>query len=601
MLEKIINSKTRLSILALFFKNKDKRYYSRELAKSLNLDEANVYKELHNLVSAAFLIEDKKGKRKYFYLNKNNPYFSDFENIFSKYSSDEKNEFFCIEEIPNYYPLFVWSGWHMITANYFCRLYKLKSNLKELVCFYQDNLCQLIANKKAFSDLAQEVLQRAKDDPVFRRQYIADIRAREEKLYLASDNFKVINFSSKTNLELAEIYEDYFNIYHDLHKLHWGQTVLDFGDGALSKHLLSYLKPKVELAGLSLGDVFSVLTTPIAESQAAIEYRNLLIILEKINEKKETLDYFKNTESRIIIDQLSELYPQIYNMIKIHAAKFGFLGYGTIGPSWSLDYFVEILKSLARQNINPSQALAEIEEKKMSLKKKQQDLIAELKIDDNYVEIFQFARNLVHTKGSRKDAMFLALSLFDFFYREIARRFYLSMRQLRYLFPFELLDILKGKEVDSHILNQRHELGLHVSTGTKENFLIGEKARLLFNQLKIKQEDISNIKLLQGDCAAPGRVRGAIKIINESKDMSKMQQGDVLVSIATTPDLMPAIKKAAAIITDVGGITCHAAIVSRELGIPCVVGTRIATKALKDGEVVDVDATHGKVDIIDKK
>jgi phosphohistidine swiveling domain-containing protein len=598
MLERIINSKTRLLILSYFFNNLDKKYYSRELAKLLNLDQANTYKELSNLVSGKFLNTEIREKRKYFYLNKDNLYFSDFKNIFVQYDLKNGDDFFCIEEMPNYYPLFVWPGWHMISARHFCDLYNFKASLKKLVCFYQNNLCQLITHKKAFSQLGQEVLERVKNDSSFRKQYIVDIRDREKKLYLASNDFKAINFSSKDNLSLAEIYENYFNVYHDLHKLHWGQTVLDFGDGALSKHLLSYLKPRAESAKFSLGDVFSILTTPTIDSQAAIEYKQLLHILEKINEKKEILDYFKNTESRIITDQLNELHPQIYQAIKEHAAKFGFLGYGTVGPSWSIDYFIDILGSLARQNINPRQALVDIEEKKRSLHKRQQELIAELKIDDNYADIFQFARDLVHTKGSRKDAMFLAISLFDFFYREIAKRLYLSIRQLRYLSPLELLDLLKGKEVDPHTLNQRYELGLHFSTDNKEDFLIGKKAKLFFSQLQIKQEDVSNVKLLQGDCAAPGRVRGVVKIINESKDMSKMQKGDILISIATTPDLMPAIKKAVAIITDVGGITCHAAIVSRELGIPCVVGTKVATKVLRDGDVIDVDATHGKVDII---
>jgi len=63
---------------------------------------------------------------------------------------------------------------------------------------------------------------------------------------------------------------------------------------------------------------------------------------------------------------------------------------------------------------------------------------------------------------------------------------------------------------------------------------------------------------------------------------------------------VPAIKQAAAIITDMGGITCHAAIISRELGIPCVIGTKHATKVLRDGDMVEVDATHGKVRVIEK-
>ncbi len=89
-----------------------------------------------------------------------------------------------------------------------------------------------------------------------------------------------------------------------------------------------------------------------------------------------------------------------------------------------------------------------------------------------------------------------------------------------------------------------------------------------------------------------------VKIINTTDDIKKMQQGDVLVSYATMPDLMPAIRKAAAIVTDQGGITCHAAIVSRELGIPCIIGTNKATKVLKDGDLIEVNASHGRVKIL---
>ena len=75
--------------------------------------------------------------------------------------------------------------------------------------------------------------------------------------------------------------------------------------------------------------------------------------------------------------------------------------------------------------------------------------------------------------------------------------------------------------------------------------------------------------------------------------MSKMKPGDILVSKATNPNVVPAMKIAGAIITDEGGITCHAAIISRELKIPCVIGTKIATQVLKDGDKVEVDANNG--------
>ena len=77
--------------------------------------------------------------------------------------------------------------------------------------------------------------------------------------------------------------------------------------------------------------------------------------------------------------------------------------------------------------------------------------------------------------------------------------------------------------------------------------------------------------------------------------MSKMEYGDILVAWATNPAIVPAMKKAAAIVTNEGGLTCHAAIVSRELNIPCIVGTKIATEVLKDGDIVEVDADNGIV------
>ena len=77
--------------------------------------------------------------------------------------------------------------------------------------------------------------------------------------------------------------------------------------------------------------------------------------------------------------------------------------------------------------------------------------------------------------------------------------------------------------------------------------------------------------------------------------MKKIKNGDVMVSIQTMPELLPAMKKAAAFVTDMGGITSHAAIVSREMKTPCIVGTRVATKVLRDGDLVEVDANKGIV------
>ena len=101
--------------------------------------------------------------------------------------------------------------------------------------------------------------------------------------------------------------------------------------------------------------------------------------------------------------------------------------------------------------------------------------------------------------------------------------------------------------------------------------------------------------LATGETASPGRATGIVNILRSARDIRKVKKGDVLVTDMTTPDFVPAMKKAVAIVTNKGGQTSHAAIVSRELGVPAIVGTKNATKVLKQGRVVTVDATEGKI------
>jgi len=101
--------------------------------------------------------------------------------------------------------------------------------------------------------------------------------------------------------------------------------------------------------------------------------------------------------------------------------------------------------------------------------------------------------------------------------------------------------------------------------------------------------------LLRGLGGAPGSASGAARVLTSLADAASLNDGDVLVTHMTSPDWLPLLRRAGAIVTDSGGMTCHAAIVSRELGIPCVVGTGEATSKLRDGEIVTVDATRGVV------
>ena len=108
-------------------------------------------------------------------------------------------------------------------------------------------------------------------------------------------------------------------------------------------------------------------------------------------------------------------------------------------------------------------------------------------------------------------------------------------------------------------------------------------------------EEFEGVLILSGIPASPGTATGIVKITHHASGIDKIREGDVLVAEMTTPDFVPAMKRAVAIVTDRGGRTCHAAIVSRELGVPCIVGTGEATSVLKDGQLITVDGSQGKV------
>jgi pyruvate,water dikinase len=110
-----------------------------------------------------------------------------------------------------------------------------------------------------------------------------------------------------------------------------------------------------------------------------------------------------------------------------------------------------------------------------------------------------------------------------------------------------------------------------------------------------KTEAVEGTPILEGYGASPGVATGIVKIIRNLSELEKIQKGDVLVTEMTSPDYVPAMEKSIAIVTNAGGSTCHAAIVSRELGVPCIVATKNATEVLKDNMKITVDATHGKV------
>jgi pyruvate,water dikinase len=158
-----------------------------------------------------------------------------------------------------------------------------------------------------------------------------------------------------------------------------------------------------------------------------------------------------------------------------------------------------------------------------------------------------------------------------------------------------------GRLIEREVIRKRMDAyGINVKDGVLEVFSGSEAEDVKKIELS-KTEDLMEVKvkdssiITRGSCASKGIVKGIARVILSPNEYQRFKQGDILITSMTTPDYSMILQNAAAIVTDEGGLTCHAAIISRELGIPCITGTKNATKRIADGEVIKVDADKGTV------
>ena len=241
---------------------------------------------------------------------------------------------------------------------------------------------------------------------------------------------------------------------------------------------------------------------------------------------------------------------------------------------------------------NPEKKLKEIEENLSSLAKRKKEIFENHDMPKNVLKFFRLMSSLGKRRDVRKRVNCKGDAILRRFIEEVARRKNIDWRlyeQLPFINRSDRIFTISEEELRS--INKK-EFAFFSEKGDPV-FFYGDEADELKKVYddRIKQE----FKELKGQIANKGFVRGKVKIIMRQEEFSKMKEGDILVSYMTRPEFVPIMKKAAAIITNEGGITSHAAIVSRELGIPCIIGTQIATKVLKDGDLVEVDADHGIV------
>ncbi len=268
-------------------------------------------------------------------------------------------------------------------------------------------------------------------------------------------------------------------------------------------------------------------------------------------------------------------------------------------PLWDEKFFQNRIKD-ATKDPNLEEAIQKIADSKKEKQKMKNNFNNILRQYPKLRELFLIAQKLTDLKDERDEARRFAYFLVRPLYYEIASRAKLKIDELVILSPTEIYNFLQKEKLPTlEEINQRKKNFIVYVLNKKFKIYSGKQAadfskKYLISKEKIEKESFSGI------IASPGKVKGIVKTVLDKKDLYRVREGEILVAITTHPDYLSVMKKAKAIITDEGGLTSHAAIVSREFKIPCIVGTKIATKVLKDGDLVEVDADKGVVKIIKK-
>ena len=232
------------------------------------------------------------------------------------------------------------------------------------------------------------------------------------------------------------------------------------------------------------------------------------------------------------------------------------------------------------------------EEKAIEEKK----IIEEFKISEEEINLIRLNKKLAYVRDLRDQYRRIGIYYIQKLYSEIGRRMGLSLKEMSYTQDAEIRDFLsKGIVPNKERIHDRFN-GFLMYTKNGEIVCISgpEIPRIAKEELGFEEKQVQE-EVVRGKTAFKGKVKGKVRIVLTSEELKKVKEGDILVAVTTGADYVPAMHKAGAFVTDEGGLTCHAAIVAREMKKPCIVGTKNATKILREGELVEVDCETGTV------
>jgi len=385
------------------------------------------------------------------------------------------------------------------------------------------------------------------------------------------------NFSAKTNDELIELFALAkkalgFVLAMDF----WCWYTEYFFTPRLEKIISQRFSDKSKIS-----EIMIKLTTPFFPSKTLEEEESIVVLAKTALNEKINLQSFNEID-----------FPEFSEKINGHLKKFCWIPVLVNNNPLTKQDVLNEIKNKANEDLSEYKGMNSKLEK---IKSDFNSALNELNLKEKELK---FVKELNRTAFYRSESNFL-LSYFSFklipFYSEMAKRIGLTYSEMKNLTDEEVERYLGyNAKADKQILNERTEFCYVMEEG-KYFLETGENA-LRIKSIVEGTSSAFNEEVFFGMPASQGTAFGTARVLKDSSEISKVNKGDILIAPATSVDFVPAMKKASAIITEFGGITSHAAIVSRELGIPCIVGVKNVTKLLKNGEKIKVDATVGTIE-----
>lgn len=306
----------------------------------------------------------------------------------------------------------------------------------------------------------------------------------------------------------------------------------------------------------------------------------------------------RETEELLALAQKAIEKQDISAALRSHARKWFWLHNNYFSTDvLGEEYFNSELKTIFSKYPNPRKTIDEMELAAKEIAHEKLELAKNLALDTAQKRLIEVLDAHAWYQDYRKEYVMILLHCLDVILAEIATRKGTALREIKWLLPSEVASFFHG-ELGKGAIEARKKSAFFLWEKDKFSSYSGTDARKKELQTLKPINSAREIIEIPGSVASRGMVRGNARVTMSPHEAKDLQKGEILVTSMTSPDFIIAIKKCAAIVTNEGGILCHAAIVSREFGIPCVVGTGIATQAIKTGDLLEVDATHGFVRIL---